>query len=625
MPFLYIHGFTSNLPLRKIFYNRSCLIIPKIFKTNGQTRPFTNTHLVVTKRESKTDVLTPVPKNLLDYQRKTDEINLMETHSLTMAMMRSSKSGFLKKSVWEKYIARAIELVDKFSVKNISILMISVAKSRMSNTDFYEQMSERLVIKCKNYINTYKMNPVKFFEDDKRCEFTPFNIYTILSACSVSGYKNETLFRLLFKVSEIKLHYYNKLLDEWHSSKDGSEHFSILESYTKDDKFTFEDLAGILYVYSWSNFQIKGILPKYSYIFKKMYKIVCKKEDKYTPLVGELTSKSFAIAVNSLVKLGDGTIELYNIGLEYLQREVDYIPSRDTCMIFNSIVKNRNTVPDFYDTKNTLQTLTNKIVDKLSGSSFDPELMVNLSSTFVNIFNSKTFKQEEIENIKEKFNTFFTESTYNLVSERELDAPIVIQLLYNSSILGCMPASMILLCNDNLKSVGLTGTQQNISEFLTSLVLIYNNSKSNNLNQLIHEHVVTALRQYSKRLDYVLYPNTLGLVKTKSRPPDLYNILKLESKGLLDAPSEDINNDWRELTKDISEYTTDNLNLLATMLNTMGNFKQCKDFVKFVVLSADYIKRFFKTYSHHLELKPLHIETISAIVHSLSKLEVLFL
>uniref|UniRef100_A0A3B0MHC4 Uncharacterized protein n=1 Tax=Theileria annulata TaxID=5874 RepID=A0A3B0MHC4_THEAN len=619
MAFLHSYGFAANLPLKKLIYNRRSLIIPKISKFNVQTRSFTNTHLSTSNQESKADLLNPVPKNILDFQRNTDEINLMETHSLTMSMMRSSKSGFLKKSVWDKYIARAIELVDKFSVKNISILMISVAKSRISNTDFYDRMSERLITKCKNYINTYKMNPLKFFDDDKRSEFTPFNIYTILSACSVSGYKNETLFRLLYKVSEIKIHYFNKLLDECVNLKEGLEHSDFLETYTKDDKFTFEDVAGILYVYSWSNFQIKGIFPKYSDLFKKMYHTVGKKEDKYISIVGELTSKSFAIAINSLVKLGDRTIELYNMGLEYLRREVDCLPCRDICMIFNSIIKIRNSMPDFYEDVNAVQILTNKIVDRLSGAKLDAESMVNISSTFVNIFNSKTILQEEIGDIKNKFNKFFTESIYNLVSEKELDAPIVIQLLYNSSILGFIQPSMILLCNDNLKSVGLTGTQQNISEFLTSLLLIYNNSRSNNLNQLINDHVVTVLRQYSKRLNYVLYPNTMGLSKTKSRPASLYNILKLESKGLLDAPSEDINNDWKDLTREISEYSTDNLNLLATMLNSMGKFKQCRDFIKFVVLSSDYIKRFFKGYSHQLGSKPLHIETISAIVNSLSR------
>ncbi|UKJ87605.2 hypothetical protein MACJ_000040 [Theileria orientalis] len=618
MIYLQIHGLLSWIPLKKQINNTKWSIILENIAINRNSIRFSHTHLAHVNNGVKKVNSMDSSSSLVNYQRNIEEIRCMETNSLTKAMMQSSKSGYNKKKVWEKYISRSLELRDKFSIKNMAIVMMSAAKSQVKERKFYEQMSERIATKGENYISSYKIDPKKFFIECYRTEFTAFNIYTMLSACLIAGHKDERLFKILYKVSEIKLLYFNLYLDKiLEALSDESTSYIVRES-GRDDRFTFDDVAGILHVYAASNVVIPAMVRKYSELFSKMYRISNNSEERRVVEMGEVTPKAFAITINSLVKLGDRSEELYKIGTEYLLKRLEELSLKDMIMIFSSIVKLGRS-KEIKEELETLVSLGSRIIDRSLGVKIDTESLINLSSIFITISKWKELGSDDVERLKSRFTRVFTEASCHLVAEEVIENKMLIQLINNSALLGATAASMALISSDDLKKVGLTESISDVSQYLTSLAMIYANTSSTGLKELINEQVVMAVRQYGKRINYVLYPDTMELAKTRARPSSLYSILKMEAKGLLDVKANEINEDWKRLTKEIERITPEIIGTLASMMSAIGKLKPCKEFIKFTSLSKDYIVKYIKYHSEEDKDKTLRIETISAIINGLSR------
>ncbi|UKK00015.2 hypothetical protein MACK_000080 [Theileria orientalis] len=615
---LQIHGLLGWIPLKKQINSTKWSIILENIAINRNNMRFSHTHLTQVNNNVKIVNSMDSSSTLVNYQRNIEEIRCMETNSLTKAMMQSSKSGYNKKKVWEKYISRSLELRDKFSIKNMAIVMMSAAKSQVKERNFYEQMSERIATKGENYIRTYKIDPKRFFTECYRTEFTAFNIYTVLSACLIASHKDERLFKILYKVSEIKLVYFNLYLDKKLEALSDENSSYIVRESGRDDKFTFDDVAGILHVYAASNVIIPPMVLKYSELFRKMYRISNDSEERRAVEMGEVTPKAFAITINSLVKLGDRSEELYKIGTEYLLKTLEELSLKDMIMIFSSIVKLGGSKKNKEELE-TLLSLSGRIIERSSGIKIDTESLINLSSTFITISKWKELGLEVVDRLKSRFTRVFTEASCNLVAEEEIENKMLIQLINNSALLGATAASMALIANDNLKKVGLTESISDVSQYVTSLGLIYANTSSKGLKELINEQVVMAVRQYGKRINYILYPDTMELAKTRARPSSLYNILKMEAKGLLDVKADEINEDWKILTKEIEEITPEIIGMLASILSGIGKLKSCREFMKFTSLVKDYIVKYIKYNLEENEDKKLQIETISAIINGLSR------
>ncbi|BAM38559.1 conserved hypothetical protein [Theileria orientalis strain Shintoku] len=618
MIYLQIHGLMNWIPLKKQINNIKWSNVLENIAVNGNSIRFSHTHLAHVNNNVKIVNSMDSSNTLVNYQRNIEEIRCMETNSLTKAMMQSSKSGYNKKKVWEKYISRSLELRDKFSIKNMAIVMLSAAKSQVKERSFYEKMSDRIVTKGENYISTYKIDPKRFFTEFSRTEFTAFNIYTMLSACLTASHKDEKLFKVLYKVSEIKLLYFNLYLDKaLEAGTDESSSYIVRES-GRDDRFTFEDVAGILHAYAASNVVIPSMVLKYSELFRKMYRIANKEEERKAVEMGEVTPKALAIAINSLVKLGDRSEELYKIGKEYLLRTLEELSLKDMIMIFSSVVK-LGEPKESKEEVEKLLTLASRIMDRSSGVKIDAESMVNLSSTFVTLAKRKELESEEGERLKSRFNRVFTEASCRLAAEEEVENKVLIQLINNSALLKATGASMALMSNDNLKKVGLTESISDVSQYVTSLAQIYTNTSSKGLKELINEQITMAVRQCGKRLNYVLHPDTMKLAKTRARPSSLYSILKLEAKGVLEAKTDGMNEDWMRLTKEMEEFRPEMVGIVGIMMSAIGKLKQNREFVKFISLSKEYIAKYIKYHWEENEDKALQMEATAAIINGLSK------
>ncbi|AFZ80584.1 hypothetical protein BEWA_034420 [Theileria equi strain WA] len=561
---------------------------------------------------------------LIEFQRNIYEIPFMETNSLCMAMKESSKSGYFKEHVWKKYISRAIDLKHKLGIKNISIIMISSAKANVKDRDFYEQMCDRVITKCKLYIGNDRDTSEKNLENGIKSEFSAFNIFSILTACDLVQYRDDELYKNLWQVTRRRLEFFMNSVDlllEKHNMHDSDG----VSSINRDNRFTFEDIAGILNAYASASIVIPDMLEIFERVFKKLYTLTCDVDSKYfgkIPYITEINPKTFSITIHSLVRLGCTSFDIFNIGLSYMLTNLDkMVHMRDMTMVFASIVKLRcieSHIGSQFTSDRELIKLIDYILEKFKNTVFDSNCISSLSSTMIALLNYNIFPQGSVEHYRSSFNTIFLNSIRYLVTEEDIsDKKILVQILKNSTILQCKQAALLLLSDSGIKQIGLVSSPFDVSQYFFYLSDIYS-SNSGRIASFIESHAMMAIKQYTQRLTYVLSPNLLGLSKTPSKPPDLYTMLKLEAKKKSESDeSEEVNIDWKCINKDIMEYTIDNFNTLATILGSCTKFRPSKHVSNFVNIALNYLLKLFKYNNSHFDV--ITVEAISAVVYTFSK------